>query len=414
MGSRVLATHRRAGLTTISISVNELKDIVKRYLKCRIENNVCGSNLMFIGPPGIGKSESVIDAANEVASELDLDFWEYENYAEPPSGYDRTFTFVIFRLDMVKPEDLTGFPLPNKETKTFEYAIPRWVEVLRKSKAGLVLLDEFTNVTDDMILSAAYDMVLNEKVNLYRFNKPVIALGNPPEYSSLARPLPLPLLNRLALFNVKEPKVEEWCDYMNEKYEGKWLTEVCAFLHGRPDLFLKPPEDVEDLTPFPTPRSWTALALALKNVYYDIWERVKNRERRILNKFITIVSAYVGKEAASHFGSWAYIEAPSVEEVIKNPQILLDMDKGKVYSPEALIYVLAQLANLSGDRWEEKVGEIAAFLLKNGAYRSAAMLLRLISDSKRRSKVFSYLRKKYPMELMKLKKSVGGGKLFGL
>ena len=414
MGLRVLPSQRRVGLSTTSISVNELKDIVKRYLKCRMEGDACGSNLMFIGPPGIGKSESVIEAAREAAEELGLDFWEYENYSDPPSGYNKTFTFVIFRLDMVKPEDLTGFPLPDKESKTFEYAIPRWVEALRKSRAGLVLLDEFTNVTDDIILSAAYDIVLNEKVNLYKFKKPVIALGNPPEYSSLARPLPLPLLNRLALFNVKEPKVEEWCDYMNEKYEGKWLTEVCAFLHGRPDLLLKPPEDVEDLSPFPAPRSWTALALALKNVYYDLWEKVKKKEKKVLNKLITIASAYVGKEAASHFGSWAYIEAPSIEEVLRNPQILLAMDKGEAYSPEALIYVLAQLANLNGEKWEEKVGEVAAFLLKNGAYRPAAMLLRLISDSKRRSKVFNYLRKKYPMELMKLKKSVGGGKLFGL
>ena len=409
-----MASHKKVSLASMSVTVNELSEIVRKYLLCRVKSLNCGSNILFIGPPGIGKSEGVIEAAKRVAEELGLEFWEYENYSEPPSGYDKVFAFVMFRLDMVKPEDLTGFPIPDKESKTFEYAIPRWVEALRKSKAGLVLLDEFTNVTDDVILSAAYDIVLNEKVNLYKFKKPVIALGNPPEFSSLARPLPLPLLNRLAVFNVKEPKVEEWCDYMAEKYGDSWLTEVCAFLHSRPDMILKPPEDVEDLQPFPTPRSWTALALALKNVHYDVWERVKKREKKALNKLLTVASAYVGREAASHFASWAYIDAPDLEEVLKNPQILLDMDRGKAYSQEALIFTLAQLANLTGDKWEEKVGEIAAFLIKNRAYRPAAMLLRLISDSRRRSKVFNYLRKKHPVILARLKSSVGGGKLFGL
>ena len=382
-----------------------MQELVSNYLKCRHLKDKCGSNQLYLGPPGIGKSETVIRAAEIVASELGLKVWEYENATEP-EDYEKTFVLVLFRLDMVKPEDLSGFPLPNKSEGTFDYAVPRWAKVLRKAKAGLVVLDEFTNVNDDTLLSAAYDIILSEKVNLFYFKKPVIALGNPPEHSSLARPLPLPLLNRLAVFKVREPSIELWHKYMDERYGDSWAKEVGSFLKAFSQMFLKLPEDVEDLEPFPTPRSWSSLALALFNAYQDLYKALKERDEKAKKDLITLVSAYVGREAAHAFVEWAYSDVPPLEEIFKNPKVLLEMD-----SKRSLV-AIQSLANYSHVRWKSKITKVINELIKdpNGA-RYVAMILRFMTPE-RRKELINYLKTKNRVLLFEIKKNVGGGELF--
>ena len=390
-----------------NIDIAQMKEFVRDYLKCRLENNVCGNNHLYIGPPGIGKSETVVNVAKELADSKGLIFWEYENTSDPPDDYDKVFVLVLFRLDMVKPEDLSGFPVPNKQDHTFDYAIPRWAKVLRRAKAGLVVLDEFTNINDDTLLSAAYDIVLSEKVNLYRFNKPVIALGNPPEVSSLARALPLPLLNRLTVFFVREPSVDEWCSYMDVKYGDRWAREVCSFLHAFNDLLIRIPEDPEELVPYPTPRSWTSLAVALPNAYAELYQALKERDHKLRRKLVNLVAGFVGPEAAHTFVNWAYTSVPSIEEVVKNPNIVTTL------SDDQMILVVQALANHKHPHWKARVTKVIDVLLKDSKRaRYAAMLLRFM-DEKRRKEYINYLRKNNARVLYEIRSRIGGGDLFG-
>jgi len=398
---------QRSVLSYHSVDINTMRDFVKSYLSCRLESRLCGSNHLYLGPPGIGKSETVVNVAREVAEERDLKFWEYENASEPPADYEKLFVLVLFRLDMVKPEDLSGFPIPRKEDNTFDYATPRWAKVLRKAKGGLVVLDEFTNINDDTILSAAYDIVLSEKVNLFYFKKPVIALGNPPEVSSLARPLPLPLLNRLAVFNVREPTVEEWCDYMNRRYGEEWAKEVCTFLHAFNDFLVRVPEDPEELSPYPTPRSWTNLALALYNAYPELYQALQERRTSVRRKLVSLVSGFVGPEAAHTFVNWVFTSIPSVDQVIKDPSVL------DTLSDDQLILVMQALAQHKHQHWKARVTKVIDYLLKdNKKARYVAMLLRFM-DSKRRKEYINYLRKNNTHVLYEIRSKIGGGELFG-
>jgi len=395
---------QRGLISYYNIDITTMKKFVKEYLRCRQNGRFCGSNHLYLGPPGIGKSETIVDAAKEIADELGLEFWEYENASPPPSN--NSFVLVMFRLDMVKPEDLSGFPVPDKSSGTFDYAIPRWAKVLKESRGGLVVLDEFTNVNDDTLLSAAYDIVLSEKVNLFKFGKPVIALGNPPEVSSLARPLPLPLLNRLAVFEVRSPEVEEWCNYMDRKFEV-WAKEVCAFLHAFSDLFLKVPEDVEDLTPFPTPRSWTSLALALANTYSSLYESLKERNPKAKKELVSLASAYVGPEAAHTFVNWAYTSIPSIEDIIKNPRMVLK------FSDDQLLLTVQALAHYKHPHWKARVSKVLEVLLQDSKKtRYAAMLLRFM-DEKKRKEFVNYLKKNNARVLYEIRTRIGGGELFG-
>ncbi|ABU81218.1 hypothetical protein [Ignicoccus hospitalis] len=388
-----------------SIDIESMGKIVKSYLKCRILEKSCGANHLYVGPPGIGKSETVVEAAKGAAEEAGLKFWEYENSAEP-EDYNKAFVMVLFRLDMVKPEDLSGFPLPDKNDKSFDYAIPRWAKVLRKAKAGLVILDEFTNINDDTVLSAAYDIVLSEKVNLYYFRKPVIALGNPPEYSSIARPLPLPLLNRLAVFNVKEPSVDMWCNYMQKRYNDSWAKEVCAFLKSFRDYLIKLPEETELLEPYPTPRSWSSLALALYNAYPDLYDALRSGNKELRKELTTLVSAYVGPEAAHAFVSWAFSKSISVEELIEKPDLVLQL------SEDQAALVLQALAHYSHPHWKSRTTKVVKRLLEEpGGTRYVAMLLRFMEPS-RRNEFIDYLKSKNKMLLYEIKKKIGGKELF--
>ena len=398
---------QRSVLSYHSIDINTMREFVRSYLGCRLEKQICGNNHLYLGPPGIGKSETVVDVAREVAEEHGLRFWEFENASEPPADYEKVFVLVLFRLDMVKPEDLSGFPIPNKEDNAFDYATPRWAKVLRKAKGGLVVLDEFTNINDDTILSAAYDIVLSEKVNLFYFKKPVIALGNPPEVSSLARPLPLPLLNRLAVFNVREPSVEEWCDYMNKRYGDAWAKEVCTFLHAFSDFLLRVPEDPEHLSPYPTPRSWTSLALALYNAYRELYQALQEKKASARRKLVSLVAGFVGPEAAHAFVNWVFTSIPSVDQIVKDPSVL------DTLSDDQLILVMQILAQHKHQHWKARITKVIDYLLKDSRKaRYVAMLLRFMED-KRRKEYINYLKKNNTRVLFEIRSKIGGGELFG-
>ncbi len=246
------------------------------------------ATLLLLGPPGIGKTAAIRDGANEfvkrwnkLAERGDIKcmengevvpckpfdgVWIYDSYSIP-EDLDRVFVLIPFRLDMVKPEDLSGIPYPTG--REYEYLVPKWAKVLRECRAGLLFLDEFTNAPDD-ILSAAYEITLNRSINLYRFNKPVIAAGNPPEWSPLARPLPEPLrTGRLIVITVRPPTVEEWRQYMERVYGDEWDRRAYYFLLGNcadaPECshFLSKPDVSDPMSPFPSPRAWSKLAREL-------------------------------------------------------------------------------------------------------------------------------------------------------
>jgi len=374
----------------MELSPNDVVDVILRFMRS-YDKTRDTPGVLLIGPPGIGKSEAVIQGARKRAEELGLKFWIYESRKEPPDSLDQLFTLVLLRLDMIKPEDLTGIPDMRSDDDTFDYKLPRWVKVLKESKGGLLFLDEFTNVADDTLMSAAYEIVLNKSVNMYRFDKLVIAAGNPPEYSSLARPLPAPLLSgRLAVFEVRTPKLTEWLDYMYERYGDEWAREVYAFLSQHPDLLIRSPENAEGLEPFPTPRAWSKLAVELQTSWRDEVDKVKEiapveestqaKTRRvgIVGLLTSVASAFVGSEAGTRFVAWLRVKPPTIEEVIQNPSILDRINEEQKYM------LATQLATYtSKPKWKEKVLKAIEAMDFARETRLAIMTLRMMPKKKR-------------------------------
>jgi len=266
-------------------------------------------SLLFVGEPGVGKSETARTVAMELAKEYNLEFLDFtgigtlRKIVEKPYGY---FVYVDLRLTSMEPSDITGIPrrlaIATKRelieeirkmlgsASSSDYIPFAWALVL-KLTPGILNLEELSNVEREDMMSAVYQLALDKRAGELHFSKGtlVIALGNPRGWSTIVRELPLPLLNRFLTFEVVSPTVEEWINYMNSRYGNKYYTGVADFLKAFPEYLTARPSSSEEgtstsmevtsavsfkeasgLTPskqIPTPRSWTALAVSIYRMF---------------------------------------------------------------------------------------------------------------------------------------------------
>jgi len=266
-------------------------------------------SLLFVGEPGVGKSETARTVAMELAKKYNLEFLDFtgigtlRKVVEKPYGY---FVYVDLRLTSMEPSDITGIPrrlaIATKRelleeirkmlgsASSSDYIPFAWALVL-KLTPGILNLEELSNVEREDMMSAVYQLALDKRAGELYFSKGtlVIALGNPRGWSTIVRELPLPLLNRFLTFEVIAPTVEEWIEYMNGRYGNKYYTGVADFLKAFPEYLTARPSSSEEgastsmevtsavsfkeasgLTPskqIPTPRSWTALAVSIYRMF---------------------------------------------------------------------------------------------------------------------------------------------------
>jgi hypothetical protein len=222
--------------------------------------------IIILGPPGIGKSEAVVQAAERIARKLNRKFIKYDDdkYDEIMQHPDEYFVFVDLRLTEVEPSDLMG--IPREKNGTMFYIPPSWAKVLSKAP-GILFLDELTQVQRDDIFAAAHKILLDKMAGFTRFHPDVmvVAAGNTPEDSPIARPLPTSLINRTLVIRADRPSIDEWAKYMEEKYGDKWDKRVYAFLMYQSDKFIEPinTNELERLDNFATPRTYTMAAVRL-------------------------------------------------------------------------------------------------------------------------------------------------------
>jgi len=223
-------------------------------------------SIIMLGPPGIGKSEAVAQAAERIARKLNKKFIKYDDdkYNEIMEHPDEHFVLVDVRLTEVEPADLMG--IPRERNGTMFYIPPSWAKVLSKAR-GILFLDELTQVQRDDIFAVAHKILLDKTAGFTRFHPDVmvVAAGNTPEDSPIARPLPTSLINRTLVIKADKPSIDEWAKYMEEKYGDKWDKRVYAFLMYQSDKFIEPIDknELERLDNYATPRTYTMAAVRL-------------------------------------------------------------------------------------------------------------------------------------------------------
>lgn len=197
---------------------------------------MCGPTVMLWGPPGIGKSSVVREAAT--AANIDI-----------------SKNLMDIRLATLEPVDLRGvpsvelgrtrynppniFPVGKNEVEEAKRQIARqkletkiieeYKEILEKAKEqtrGVILFDELPSAEPEIQI-AAYEIILDRKIGSYEVPDTwtIVAAGNRESEARLAaHPLPVPLANRMLHIGVKTTP-EDWTLWA-QKYRIDPLIQV--------------------------------------------------------------------------------------------------------------------------------------------------------------------------------------------
>jgi MoxR-like ATPase len=243
------------------------------------------------GPPGIGKSALV----NEAAELLGL-------------------PCVTLLGTQIAPEDLIGVPrIRGGDDGRFvtEFCPPR---AILRSEPFLLFIDELNSAVPD-VQKAFYSLILDRRLGDYVLPRGsrVAGAGNRVEDRALVRPMATALANRMVHVAL-EPDAEAWLAWGAS--HGLHAL-VLAFVRARPDrLFELPPTDG---TPaYPTPRAWHMLSDALTGVTERLWAAT--------------AAGCVGDRAGAEWAAFAKraLEAPSLEDVASG-RALVPRDPELVY-----------------------------------------------------------------------------------
>lgn len=360
--------------TAYALEAKEIVELLTQYYLAKPSVPV-----FIVGDRGIGKSQAVRDAAENIAKVLGRTFVEYDDRVadkilEEPEEY---FVLVDFRLTETEPSDLIGIPRP--ENGHVVYKPLKWAVVLSKVP-GILFLDELNMVQRPDVESAMFKILNEGKVGFVKLlgyhdkesliqvpekNRDlsvlIVAAGNDPKVNPLAKYLTVPAMGRLMKINARVPQVENWIEWMNSKFGDDWDKAIGAFLYKYRNFFHWTPRTSRTLDVYPEPRKWTKLALV---------------SHKLPDKYVEIVArGLVGIEAAEHFLVFKSMNIPDESVVLKDPKVYssLKMDAQRL--------LLTQIAmNFDVDNLEKYL-KFAQYLHEND--REGLLMLMLLMDKKK-------------------------------
>lgn len=254
---------------------NYIMDLVKIIKDFRNINQP----LLIFGPPGVGKSQMVQQAAE----------------GDP---------VIDLRLSMLDPVDLRGMPMVNRTDAcdaNVSWARPDFIP---DSGTGILLLDEL-NTAPPSVQNAALQLVLDRRCGPHRLGDGwyIVAACNKASHKAHVNQISAPLRNRFVIFDI-DPELERW---------SKWAfahsidESVIGFLQWRPSALYALPRD--EHVPFPTPRSWALVSYLLKTICKD-------------GENFDYIAGTVGQGAAGEFK--AYVDEiqymPDVDKLLKGTE----------------------------------------------------------------------------------------------
>ncbi|MGC8936545.1 MAG: hypothetical protein ACP5KV_04180 [Candidatus Methanomethylicaceae archaeon] len=303
------------------MKVSKLENYLLQIYKTGAINHMRPA-VLLLGPPGIGKSMTCWSLAKRIAESMGKQFIDYNDdeaqkiLAEP----ERYFVFNDFRLTEVEPSDLIGVPRETDGSTRFSPLL--WARCLSKT-AGLLLLDELTNVQRPDVITAAYKILFDRKAGYVRFHDDVfiVACGNRPEHSAVASMLPTPLISRMIVIDIDPPTVDEWADWMNKTYDD-WDKRCYAFLRRFEDeqYLIRVPKSTETLDAYPVPRTWTYLATLMAKGVSDPYT----------------VKGLVGYEVGTKFLAFLDVNV-DIDELIARPELFDELGFDAKYMVAVLL-----------------------------------------------------------------------------
>ncbi len=191
--------------------------------------------VMLWGPPGVGKSQVV----HQAAATHDL-------------------PVIDVRLSQMEPTDLRGIPF--RDGNHVVWAVPSLLPNLeRHGPHGVLFLDEI-NAAAPTVSAAAYQLILDRKLGEYQLPPgwSIVAAGNRQGDRGVTYTMPAPLANRFTHFEF-DVHLDDWVEWA---YAHNVDSRVVGYLRYRPERLFEF-EVSRSAGAFPSPRTWEFASRAL-------------------------------------------------------------------------------------------------------------------------------------------------------
>jgi MoxR-like ATPase len=250
--------------------------------------------LFIWGPPGIGKSDFVRQAAAQVG-------WTEERKA-----------FIDVRLSQLEPVDLRGLPVPDMNARKTDWLPPTWLpfEGSDWPDAGVLFLDEASSASPS-VQAAAYQLVLDRQLGEAKLKKGwrLVLAGNRVTDGGVAFRLAMPLANRM-LHVEAQPSVDDWTSWA---IDNGIHEDVIGFVMFRPELLSTFNDALKSKdTAFATPRSWAMGSTIL--------QAASRSSAEITDK---LIAGAVGQGVALEFAAYRKLKEklPDIDAVLQGKNI---------------------------------------------------------------------------------------------
>ena len=217
----------------LEVSAGPLEETItlkqaKKLIQCMAQEQ----SFLLLSPPGVGKSDMVVQAARE---------------ADLPC---RSLLGT-----QIAPEDVSGIPRIVGERSVF---CPPRILLPETPEPFCLFLDELPACAPD-VQKAFYSLLLERRLGEHALPAGtwVVAAGNRMQDRALVRSMSSALVNRVTVLHLRVD-VDEWQAWAAKQ---GLRGDVRTFIHYLPDALARPvpPEPV----PFSSPRAWAALSRSL-------------------------------------------------------------------------------------------------------------------------------------------------------
>lgn len=272
---------RAPGDATHSVTISEAAALVGALASER--------SVLLLGPPGVGKSAVVSDAARAAGLPL-----------------------RVLYGTQIGPEDVTGVPRLVGERTVFHP--PRQLLPERPEPFAL-FLDELPASSPD-VQRALYPVLLERRVGEHALPRGtwVVAAGNRAEDRAFVRAMSSALLNRLVVIHVRV-SLAEWLVWAAE---AGVRDDVRDFVSAFPESLLRTPGASD--APFSSPRSWATLSRAL-----DLVERAGLDMAKALPALAWGTVSEVDAARFVAFAGVPTLAATALRELVRDDRPLFDM-----------------------------------------------------------------------------------------
>ena len=293
-----------------------------------------GAPVLAWGPPGVGKTATVIAVADALSLPLE-----------------------IVLASIREPSDFSGLPVIRDDGVAME--APAWARRLAASGKGILFLDEISTAPP-AVQAALLRVVLDRVVGDMELppSVAVVAAANPPEQAAGGWDLSPPLANRFCHLSWGLD-TQGWIDGMIQGWPTPQVVRVpdgwesgipaaraivAAFIRHRPHLLLQIPASEEQAgKAWPSPRSWDMASRLLA---------ASDAAHAGEDVAAVLLAGCVGDGAGLEFLAWRRdLDLPDPEEILRNPSGFRVPERGDQAFATLTAVVSAAVRNLTKDRW---------------------------------------------------------------